>query len=280
MKILITGAQGQLGKQLERKLSETHTVFCHGKKEFDITNKEETEERIIQIKPEIIINAAAFTAVDRCEKERKKAFEVNGIGAWHVALAASKIGARMFYISSDYVFDGKKHSPYTEEDETNPHSIYGMSKWLGEELVKDFNHATIIRTSWLYGHDGKNFVKTMLELGKKGSEIKVVSDQVGSPTYVNDLVETMIRLFDKKSGIYHISNSGSCSWYEFAKSIFKEAGFNTELIHPITTEDYGAPAPRPRSSILGHTALNKENIPSPRMWDEALKEFIRKEIII
>ncbi|KAF0821278.1 dTDP-4-dehydrorhamnose reductase [Cytobacillus firmus] len=279
MKILITGAHGQLGQQLKRKLSETHFVVCQGKKELDITHKEEAEERIIHINPEIIIHAAAYTAVDQCEIQKKKAFEVNGIGAGYIAQAASKIGARVIYISSDYVFDGKKQSPYTEKDETNPQSIYGMSKWLGEKLVMEFNNGTIIRTSWLYGHEGNNFVKKMIELGKKGRDIKVVSDQIGSPTYVNDLVETMIHLLDKSSGTYHISNTGSCSWYEFAKCIFNEAGFNPDLIHPTTTKDYGALAPRPCNSILEHTALKYVNIPSPRKWDIALREFIRKELI-
>lgn len=170
---------------------------------------------------------------------------MNGIGAGNIAQATSRVGARMFYISSDYVFDGNKQLPYTEEEETNPQSIYGLSKWLGEKMVQDYHNGTIIRTSWLYGHDGKNFVKTMIELGKKGKEIKVVNDQIGSPTYVNDLVETIVQLFDKKSGTYHISNSGSCGWFEFARAIFMEAGFNPETIQPITTKEYGALAPRP-----------------------------------
>ena len=192
--------------------------------------------------------------------DRKKAFEVNGLGAGYVALAANKVGARMFYISSDYVFDGKKQSPYLEEDVPNPKSTYGMSKWMGEQLVLSINNGTVIRTSWLYGHDGKNFVKTMLELAKKNKEIKVVNDQVGSPTYVNDLVETLQHLFDKKDGIYHVSNSGSCSWYTFAKTIFEEAGYNPEFVYPTTTEEYGALAPRPHFSVLGHEALLRENV--------------------
>ncbi|MCS0674073.1 dTDP-4-dehydrorhamnose reductase, partial [Cytobacillus firmus] len=219
----------------------------------------------------------AFTAVDQCEIKCKEAFEVNGLGSGFVAQAANKVNARMFYISSDYVFDGRKQSPYTEEDEPNPQSTYGMSKWLGEKLVQKFTNGTIIRTSWLFGHDGKNFVKTMLDLAEKNKEIKVVNDQIGSPTYVNDLAETIIELLNKKSGIYHVTNSGSCSWYEFARTIFKEAGFSPGLVHPIMTEEYGALAPRPPYSILAHDALIRENVKVPRPWNEALQEFIRKE---
>jgi dTDP-4-dehydrorhamnose reductase len=275
--ILITGADGQLGKELTRQISQSHSVISLGKKDLNITDKEKVNKIISQLKPELIIHAAAFTAVDNCEIERKKAFEVNGLGAGYVAIAANKVGARMFYISSDYVFDGIKQSPYTEEDEPNPLSVYGMSKWLGEKLVLNF-HGTVIRTSWLYGHDGKNFVKTMLALAQKNKEIKVVNDQIGSPTYVNDLTETIIRLFDKRIGIYHVSNSGSCSWYEFAKAIFKEAGFDSNLVLPISTEDYGALAARPRYSVMAHKALMRENVKPLRTWNDALKTFIRKEV--
>ena len=277
LNIVITGAHGQLGKELERKLNHSHSVVSLSKNDLDITEKEKVYKIITQHKPQIIIHAAAFTAVDQCEIDRKKAYEVNGLGAGYVALAANMVRARMFYISSDYVFDGNKQSPYLEEDVPNPKSTYGMSKWMGEQLVLSINRGTVIRTSWLYGHNGKNFVKTMLELAKKKKEIKVVNDQVGSPTYVNDLVETLQHLFDKKDGIYHISNSGSCSWYTLAKVLFEEAGYNPEFVYPTTTEEYGALAPRPHFSVLGHEAILRENVKILRPWNEAIKEFIRKE---
>lgn len=277
MDILITGGQGQLGKALERKLSPAHTVISLGKEELDISNKEAVEEIISFYKPNVVIHAAAFTAVDDCEREYKKAFEVNGLGARYVTEAANQVNARMFYISSDYVFDGNQQTPYREGDVPNPQSIYGMSKWLGEKLVLQFQKGTVIRTSWLYGHDGKNFVKTMLELAKKNIEIKVVNDQTGSPTYVDDLSETIGQLLDKKSGIYHVTNSGSCTWYQFAQAIFEEAGFDSNLVLPTTTEVYGAIAKRPRFSVLDHSALRKEKIEIPRAWHLALKDFIRKE---
>jgi dTDP-4-dehydrorhamnose reductase len=276
--ILITGADGQLGKELTRRISQSYSVITLGRKEMEITKQEDVEQNILKYKPKIVIHTAAFTKVDQCEIDRKQAFEVNCLGTGYVAQAASKIGARMFYISSDYVFDGQKCSPYSESDLPNPQSIYGMSKWLGERLVLYLTEGSVIRTSWLYGHEGNNFVKTMLELAKQKKEIRVVNDQIGSPTYVKDLAEAILELLDKKNGIYHVSNSGSCTWYEFAQSILTEAGYNSKIVHPITTEEFGALAPRPNYSVLGHQSLHNENVQIPRFWYEALKEFIRKEI--
>ncbi|WHX59722.1 dTDP-4-dehydrorhamnose reductase [Peribacillus frigoritolerans] len=276
--IVITGANGQLGKEIERRLGQFHTVVSLSKNDLDISEKEEVYKKITQLEPQIIIHAAAYTAVDQCETDRRKAFEVNSLGTGYVSLAANMVGARVFYISSDYVFDGNKQSPYLEEDVPNPQSTYGMTKWIGEQMVLSINNGTVIRTSWLYGHDGKNFVKTMLELAKKNKEIRVVNDQVGSPTYVNDLAETISHLFDKKNGIYHVSNSGSCSWYILAKAIFEEAGFDANLVKSITTEEFGALAPRPHFSVLENKALLREKVQIPRPWNEALNEFIRKEV--
>lgn len=165
--IVITGANGQLGRELERQLGQFHTVVSLSKNDLDISEKDEVYKKITQLEPQIIIHAAALTSVDQCETDRKKAFEVNSLGTGYVSIAANMVGARVFYISSDYIFDGNKQSPYLEEDVPNPQSIYGMSKWIGEQFVLSINNGTVIRTSWLYGHDGKNFVRTMLELGKK-----------------------------------------------------------------------------------------------------------------
>jgi dTDP-4-dehydrorhamnose reductase len=271
--ILVTGAEGQLGKELIRRLGKICTVIGINKKELDITNQKEVENKILTLKPKRIIHAAAYTKVDQCEIDRKKAFDVNCLGTGYVAKAATKVGARMFNISTDYVFDGEKTTPYMEEDAPNPQSVYGMSKWLGERLTLQLNEGVVIRTSWLYGHDGNNFVKTILKHAKTKKVIKVVDDQIGSPTYVNDLVENIIALLDKKSGIYHVTNSGSCSWFEFAKTILKEAGMDHKIIQPIKTEEYAALAKRPRYSVLGSTSLQMK----PRTWNQALKEYIRKE---
>ncbi|WP_394138003.1 dTDP-4-dehydrorhamnose reductase [Cytobacillus oceanisediminis] len=277
MDILITGGEGQLGKELKKKLSECHSVHSLGKGELEITNKEQADFVISNIKPHIIIHAAAFTAVDKCEKEMKKAYEVNSIGTGYIAQAGKKVNSKIFYISTDYVFDGTKRFPYCEKDNPIPISVYGMSKWLGEKLVLTYSDATVIRTSWLYGHYGKNFVKTMLDLGNRNKIIKVVNDQTGSPTYVNDLTDTIIQLLEKKSGIYHVSNSGSCTWYEFAKAIFEKAGYDPKRIFPVSTKEYGAHAKRPCYSVLDNQALLKEGIKPLRNWNEALVEFIRKE---
>ncbi|WP_100404819.1 dTDP-4-dehydrorhamnose reductase [Bacillus solitudinis] len=278
MRILITGANGQLGKELVKKCSRNNTVIAMTKDELDVTNQEVVEKRMKQIRPNTLIHAAAFTAVDQCELEQKKAFEVNAIGSLNIARAARTNDARMFYISSDYVFDGKKDRPYEEADKPNPTSTYGMSKWLGEQLVQlTVPKSTIIRTSWVYGHGGKNFVNTMLRLAEQQIEVTVVSDQIGCPTYTSDLADIIIQLFDKKAGIYHVSNSGSCSWYEFAKRVFKEAGYDPSMIRPISTEEFGAIAPRPAYSVFSHDKLVSNGSPLPRRWDEALIEFIVKE---
>ncbi|WP_256238681.1 dTDP-4-dehydrorhamnose reductase [Bacillus sp. EB600] len=274
---MITGGNGQLGKELSRQLKESHSVISLSRKELDIAENEKVEKIISEIKPDLIIHSAAFTAVDQCETERMKAFEVNSLGTGYLVMSAGRVGAKIIYISTDFVFDGQRHSPYPEEEKPNPQSIYGLSKWLGEQFVLQSRNGTIIRTSWLYGHDGKNFVKTMLDLAKMNKEIKVVNDQIGSPTYVNDLVETILHLINKKTGIYHVSNSGECSWFSFARTIFKEAGANPNLVNPITTEEYGALAPRPRYSVLEHHALMREDVKPPRHWKDALQEYIRKE---
>ncbi|MCM3708095.1 dTDP-4-dehydrorhamnose reductase [Cytobacillus firmus] len=277
MIILITGGEGQLGRELVRKLGGFHKVYSLGKSELDITSKEEVDTVIGQLKPDVIIHAAAFTAVDQCEIEIIKAFNVNAIGTAFVANAASRVGAKLFYISTDYVFDGQSNDKYSERHTPNPLSIYGMSKWMGEQFTLNLSNATVIRTSWLYGHEGKNFVRTLINLAKNNSEIRVVNDQLGSPTYVNDLAEFILKLLDKKNGIYHFSNRGICSWYDFGKAIFFEKGINHKLIKPISSNDYGSLAPRPKFSALGHTALLKEGFTPPRHWRDALKDFIREE---
>lgn len=260
-----------------KKLSLSHSVFGLNKEKLDITDSQKVQKCFTEIKPELIIHSAAFTSVDLCEALRTKALEINGLATDYLVKAADQVGARLFYISSDYVFDGKKQSPYLVEDKPNPQSIYGISKWFGEQFVLRMEKGTVIRTSWLYGHAGRNFVKTMLQLAKQNREIKVVNDQIGSPTYVNDLVDTILQLLDKRNGIYHVSNSGECSWYSFAQAILKEANYNTYLVSPTTTVKYGAPAPRPRYFILSKNALESENVQIPRHWQDALKEFIRKE---
>lgn len=280
LNILITGGKGQLGTELARQLCPFYSVQSLGKKELDITCPDQVETQVFSCKPDVIIHAAAFTAVEECEKKQKKAFEVNALGTNSVVQAARKVQARVIYISTDYVFDGKKEIPYGEDDETNPLSIYGLSKWLGETFVLSYPKGTVVRTSWLYGHEGKNFVKTMLQLADRDEQIKVVEDQRGSPTYARDLVQVILQLLKKENGIYHVSNTGSCTWFEFAKTILDMAGYDSTSVVPICTEQYPSIAPRPKFSVLGHDGLKKVNIPLPRPWQEALKDFLHKEGII
>ncbi|MED4206765.1 dTDP-4-dehydrorhamnose reductase [Neobacillus mesonae] len=277
MKILITGSNGQLGSEFVRKLSPVHSVFGLNKVQIDITNYEKMKNYILELKPELIIHCAAFTAVDSCETEWVKALEVNGLATGYLAAAAEKIGARLLYISTDYVFDGIKESPYKETDTPDPQSVYGLSKWLGEIFVLKMKKGTVIRTSWLYGHNGRNFVKTMLNFAKQNKKVKVVNDQIGSPTYVDDLVETILQLFDKENGIYHISNSGECSWFEFAQEVYKHASANPKLVIPTTTKEYGALARRPKYSALAKEGLKNIQVTIPRHWRDALADFLRKE---
>ncbi|WP_216828251.1 dTDP-4-dehydrorhamnose reductase [Alkalihalobacterium elongatum] len=279
MRVLITGSNGQLGKEITEKMGKTMSIKAYGKDQLDITNELQVSKIVNHMKPDVIIHTAAYTSVDQCEFAQKQAFEVNSLGAFYVAKAAQNVGAKMVCISTDYVFSGDKNKPYVEGDIPNPKSVYGISKWMGEKLVQaTLKECYIVRTSWLYGGGGNNFVKTMLKLAKQKREIKVVDDQVGSPTYTKDLAEVIIQLIGKSYGIYHVSNSGSCSWYEFAKHILKQAGFDANMIKSITTASYGAPAPRPAYSVMAHDALQRESIPLPRCWEEAVNDFLREEL--
>ncbi|WP_096189360.1 dTDP-4-dehydrorhamnose reductase [Evansella halocellulosilytica] len=281
-KLMITGGKGQLGKELEKQLSISYNVYAYGKDELDITVPQKVEERVQEIDPDIIIHAAAYTAVDHCELDRLTAFRINAVGTMNIALAAKRHQTRLIYISSDYVFNGKKSVPYTEKDETDPLNIYGVSKCLGEETCQSVirKNCTIVRTSWVFGHGGNNFVNTMLRLGKKQIPIKVVNDQMGSPTYTADLVSVIRTLIELgKSGIYHVTNSESCTWFEFAKYIFNESGYDSKLLVPVSTKEFGSSAPRPHYSVLSKDKLLREGLPLPRSWQDAVSEYLRKEFI-
>jgi dTDP-4-dehydrorhamnose reductase len=281
MKVLITGGGGQLGRALFETIKASHEVVRLPKEKMDITNEDNVEAVLENNCPEYVFHSAAYTAVDQCETEQAKAFQVNSLGALTIAKACKKIGSKMIYISSDYVFDGMKTTPYKETDIPNPKSIYGLSKWLGEELVlQTLAESYVVRTSWLYGHGGKNFVNTMLKFATSKKEVKVVSDQVGSPTYINDLADVLVQLIQKPYGIYHVSNNGQCSWYQFAKTIYEYVGTDSNLVQPITTREYGAPAPRPAFSLLNLNKLELNDISKPRPWNNALKVYLRKEGIL
>ncbi|AJG57444.1 dTDP-4-dehydrorhamnose reductase [Bacillus cereus] len=243
-RIIITGANGQLGKQLQEELNpEEYDIYPFDKKLLDITNISQVQQVVQEIRPHIIIHCAAYTKVDQAEKERDLTYVINAIGARNVAVASQLVGAKLVYISTDYVFQGDRPEGYDEFHNPAPINIYGASKYAGEQFVKELhNKYFIVRTSWLYGKYGNNFVKTMIRLGKEREEISVVADQIGSPTYVADLNVMINKLIHTSLyGTYHVSNTGSCSWFEFAKKIFSYANMKVNVL-PVSTEEFGAAA--------------------------------------
>ncbi|MCL6443689.1 MAG: dTDP-4-dehydrorhamnose reductase [Alicyclobacillus sp.] len=278
MRILVTGANGQLGQELMRQRVEGVELVGAGRAELDVTVQEQVRAVFRDARPDAVIHAAAYTAVDLAETHPDEAFLVNAMGARNVAVAAEEIGARVCYVSTDYVFDGTGETPYGEYDNPNPQSVYGKTKHAGEILVQTLSSRWfIVRTSWVFGKYGANFVKTMLAKAREVPSLRVVCDQVGSPTYTKDLAALLLQLVaTDRYGIYHASNTGSCSWYEFARAIFEEAGIATS-VEPCATEEYPRPAPRPRYSVLGHTALRVNGFPLLRPWREALRAFLRED---
>lgn len=278
MKVLVTGAKGQLGQDVLCLLeNQTWEVFGFGREELDITNEEKVREKVLFIKPNIIIHTAAYTQVDEAESDEEAAFKVNAEGTKYLAQAAEVVGAKFCYVSTDYVFDGTKNEPYKIDDQTNPQTVYGRSKLVGEQYTQEYcSKSYIVRTSWVFGLYGNNFVKTMLRLAEEKNELGVVHDQVGSPTYTTDLARFIINLVQTdKYGIYHGSNSGVCSWYEFAKEIFEQS--NIEIaVNPLTTEDFPRPAARPKYSVLNKEMVEENGFEAFQDWKEALKDFLKK----
>jgi dTDP-4-dehydrorhamnose reductase len=239
LRIAIVGAQGMLGSDLIAHIPSGHQVIGTDIDDFDITNQEETLQALLQIKPAWVINVAAYTQVDRCEEDSEQAFQVNAAGVKNLALACKEIRAKLFHVSTDYVFDGKTKKPYREEDALNPLSVYGQSKCEGESAVrKILNDFIIIRTGGLYGKGGNNFVNTIIKIAQERDELTVVNDQWVSPTYTVDLskaIGTLVKL--SPNGIFHVVNSGYCSWYQFACIIVEHIGSTSRVI-PISSEHY------------------------------------------
>ncbi|MGL5695176.1 MAG: dTDP-4-dehydrorhamnose reductase [Peptostreptococcaceae bacterium] len=276
MKILVTGSNGQLGREIIKQLDNTkHIIFCEDRNTLDITNFAEIDNYIVQKKPDVIINCAAYTKVDLCEEQIQLAYKVNSIGARNIAICAQKINAKNVYVSTDYVFDGNSSNAYKEDDKVGPTSIYGKSKLLGEEFTKSMSSKYfIIRTAWLYG-DGHNFVKTMINLSKSHKEINVVNDQYGSPTYTKDLAKVILNLIDTEYyGIYHGTNNGTCTWYEFAKKIFEIENIDIK-VNPITSDEFKSAAKRPTFSVLDNFMLNLINMDTFRNWEDAIYDYLK-----
>ena len=282
MKVLVTGAGGQLGTDLCEALRDSELIpLTHN--DIEISNMDAVKQAFNKYKPDIIINTAAYVRVDDCEDEKEKAFQVNSLGARNVAVAAQELGARLVHISSDYVFGGAaepRTTPYTEFETPVPLSIYGKSKLAGENLVRHFclRHF-IVRASALFGVAGSsgkggNFIETMLRLAEERQELKVVNDQVFSPTYTRDLAGKIAQLITTEYyGIFHITNRGVCSWYEFTVEILRLAGIKTPII-PITSDQYPQKARRPRYSVLDNYHLRLLGMDDMRPWQEALKDYL------
>jgi dTDP-4-dehydrorhamnose reductase len=271
--ILVVGANGMLGRDMMALIGDTARGVDID--EIDITSLESTERILRTLKPEAVINCAAYTDVDGCETNVETAMQVNGEGVAHLAMATREIGARLVHVSTDYVFDGSKGSPYVEDDAPCPLGVYGESKLAGE-LNAGFNpDHLIVRTQWLYGLHGKNFVETMLRLAVEKDEIAVVDDQVGSPTWTVDLAHAVLALLKSgHRGIYHAANAGFCSWNEFAQAIFEEAGLSVK-VHGITTDELNRPARRPLCSTLDCSKLGQDAGFRPQPWRSALKAYLQ-----
>ncbi|MEX1029308.1 MAG: dTDP-4-dehydrorhamnose reductase [Paenibacillaceae bacterium] len=277
MKVIVTGASGLLGTELVNVLEQRHEVFGMDHHQLDITNYNMCEQLISSIQPDVIIHCAAYTSVDLAETEQDQAYLVNANGTRNIALIAENIGAKLCYISTDYVFDGSHTTPYTEHDQTNPRSIYGKTKRDGELFIQTIcSNYYIVRTSWMFGLHGNNFVKTMLNLAQDRDIIQVVEDQYGSPTYSLDLSYFLLQLIETdKYGIYHVTNGGSCSWYEFATAIFEESNKLTR-VESCSTTDFPRPAPRPQYSVLDNMSIRANGFTQLRHWREALIDFLQE----
>ncbi|MBM4054370.1 MAG: dTDP-4-dehydrorhamnose reductase [Planctomycetes bacterium] len=287
MKILIIGSDGILGWELVNRLprlSEAErqplTVIAAAHSHIEITNASNTSEVIVRNMPDIIINCAAYTNVDACETNIDKAYSVNADGAKNIAQAGKNINAKVIHISTDYVFDGEKNTPYTETDPTRPLSVYGKSKLAGEIAVQEINgNYAIVRTSRLYGPRRSNFVTKILNIGIEKRSVSAVIDQFGSPTYAADLAHAIWYVFSSDlRGIYHIANDGICSWYEWAKKIF-ELTNNQITLHPIKAKDFKRAATVPQNSALNCAKFVQASRHKMRPWQEALEEYLKNSVI-
>jgi len=297
MRILITGACGMLGSDLVEVLSEGQELYLLDVQKFpsslssqfstltlDITDSAKTYREITRINPDIVIHSAAYTDVDGAETNMDLAFRVNALGTRNIALACQRFDTELLYISTDFVFDGEKGEPYLEFDRPNPQSIYGKSKYWGELYIGSLlNRFYIVRSSRLFGKNGENFVTTILNLAKQKKEIEVINDQIGSPTYTKDLARAIAQLIGREGkdsitraslyGIWHITNSGQCSWYEFAREILQGSSVR---VKPITSEQLNRPARRPKFSVLENRVWRLQGWEPLRHWKEALKDYLKE----
>lgn len=275
IKVLITGANGQLGQELVHVAPSHMSIIALSKAELNITSISDCRRALHEYKPHVVIHCAAYTAVDKAESDKDSAFLVNDEGSKNIAIASEEVGAKLVYISTDYVFDGKAQDPYEIDELTNPQTIYGLTKLAGELAIKQYHSRYfIVRTSWVFGRYGQNFVKTMLTLAKQHQSLNVVNDQMGSPTYTYDLAHFLYELIQtEKYGVYHATNSGQCTWYEFAQAIFNLAKIEIE-VNPCSTEQFPRPAKRPAYSVLSPNRIKEQGFTPIQHWQLALKHML------
>ena len=276
MRVLLTGYSGQLGHDAAAELTRRHIPFLGvTSREMDLSRAEQVEAVLADYRPDAVLHCAAYTAVDRAEEEPERCMAVNGDGTRHLARGCAALGAKLLYVSTDYVFPGDGTAPYEVTDPTGPLNVYGRSKLAGEEWVRQLvARYFIVRTSWLMGR-GNNFVKTMLRLAESHRELRVVDDQIGSPTFTADLAPLLVdMLLSDRYGVYHAANEGFCSWAELAEETFRLAGRDT-AVRRVTTEEYGARALRPKNSRLSQASLRAAGFGPLPPWQESLKAFLR-----
>jgi dTDP-4-dehydrorhamnose reductase len=277
--LLVIGAKGMLGRDL---LGVLHSSFPDDEvvgwdiEEIDIQKGEESVFKIEKLRPDIVVHVAAYTDVDGCERDEEKAFAVNAEGTKYVALAVSRCRAKVIYLSTDYVFDGNKREPYVESDLPHPLNVYGRSKWQGEQYVQELvKNSLIIRTQWLYGKYGKNFVASILQQARVKKGLSIVNDQIGSPTYTADLAKAISVLIQfNAQGIFHVANSDRCTWFTFGQAILSLSGMNEVKVIPISSEALDRPAVRPSYSVFNCQKLKEKTGLTLRPWPEALKDYL------
>ena len=276
MRILVTGAHGMLGTALVPVLEKHHQVWGLGSQDCDIRDARAISAALRARRPQLVVHLAAYTDVDGCEANPQIAEETNSVGTRNIASACAEMGAAMLYLSTDYVFDGLKTGAYCEDDLPNPLSVYGRTKLMGEQQVRAIlKRYCIVRTSWLYGPNSGNFVTTILELARRQKVLRVVNDQQGSPTFTRHLSLKIAELLDRQAcGVYHITGSGACSWFEFARAIVDLWPLEGVQVLPISTAESGRPAPRPANSMLENRALQQARLDLLPHWKVALAEYI------
>lgn len=279
MKVLVTGVKGQLGYDVVRELEKRgHEAVGVDIEEMDITKEDEVSRVMKSAAPDAVIHCSAYTAVDRAEEEPETCRRVNADGTANIAAVCAEMGCKLLYLSTDYIFSGDGERPWEPDDEPSPLNVYGQTKYEGEQAIKaKLGKYFIVRISWVFGINGNNFIKTMLRLGKENGTVKVVSDQIGSPTYTADLAVLLADMIESEAyGEYHATNEGLCSWYEFAKEIFRAAGMNDVTVTPVSTGEFPAKAKRPLNSRMSKEKLVENGFRKLPPWQDAVARYIRE----